>query len=115
MHNPTTIDSSSSNPHNMPDNEAISKAIDDLSSQEVPNVNATAKKYNIIQSMLQCCFTAKTTSRHEGCSRSFMLLTDAQELTLIEYLNKLSVCSLHMTPQLLENFVVEIIHRPVGQ
>ena len=99
----------------MPDNEAISKAIDDLSSQEVPNVNATAKKYNIIQSTLQRRFTAKTTSRHEGCSKSLMLLTDAQESTLIKYLNKLSACGLHMTPQLLENLVVEIIHRPIGQ
>ena len=48
MHNPTTIDCSSSNPHNMPVKEAISKAIDDSNSQKIPNVNVTAKRYNII-------------------------------------------------------------------
>ena len=99
----------------MPDNEAISKAIDDLSSQEVPNVNATAKKYNIIQSTLQRRFTAKTTSCHKNHSKSLMLLTDAQKLIFIEYLNKLSVHSLHMTFQLLKNLVVEIIHHFIKQ
>ena len=71
----------------MPNNEAISKAIDDLGSQEIQNVNATAIKYNIVQSTLQRRFTAKTTTRHEGRSRSPMLLTDAQESTLIEHIN----------------------------
>ena len=66
----------------MSNNEAISKAIDDLNSQEVPNVNATAQKYNLVQSTLQRRFTGQTTSRHEGRSRSLMLLTDAQESTL---------------------------------
>ena len=48
MHNPTTIDCSSSNPHNMPNTETISKAIDDSNLQKISNVNATAKKYNNI-------------------------------------------------------------------
>ena len=115
MHNPTKNHLAYSNTHNMANNEAISKAIDDLNSQEVPNVNATAQKYNLVQSTLQRRFTGQTTSRHEGRSRSLMLLTDAQESTLIEHINKLSARGLHPTPQMLENLVVEIIKRPVGE
>ena len=44
-----------------------------------------------------------------------MLLTNAQELTLIEYLNELSACGLHPTPQMLENFVIEIVGHSVGE
>ena len=96
-------------------NDAILKAIDDLNSQEVPNVNATAKKYNIVQSTLQRRFKGQTVSYTEAQSRSTMLLTTAQESALIEHINELSARGLHLTPQLLENLIVEIVRRPIGE
>ena len=99
----------------MTNNDAILKAIDDLNSQEIPNVNATAKKYNLVQSTLQRRFNKQTVSYSEARSRTAILLSAAQESVLIEYINKLSARGLHLTPQLLENLVVEIIRRPVGE
>lgn len=99
----------------MVNNEAILKAIDDLKSQEAPNVRNTARKYNINHATLQRRFNGETVSHSEARSRSTMLLTTAQESVLIEHINKLSARGLHLTPQLLENFVVEIIRRPVGE
>ena len=105
----------SSNTCNMADNKAIEQAISDLNAQEAPNIRATAKKYDLVPSTLMRRFKQKTVSRSEGQSRSNMLLTNAQELTLIEYLNKLSTRGLHPTPQMLENLVVEIIGRSIGE
>ena len=115
MHNPTKLHHPHSNIHNMHKNDAILKAIDDLNSQEVPNVNATAKKYNIVQSTLQRRFKGQTVSYTEAQSRSTMLLTTAQESALIEHINELSARNLHLTPQLLENLIVEIIRHPIGE
>ena len=92
----------------MPNNEAISKAIDDLSSQKIPNVNVTAEKYNIIQFMLHRCFTMKFIIRHKSCSKSFMLFTNVQKLILIEHINEFSVRDLHLMFQLFKKFVVEM-------
>lgn len=99
----------------MANNEAISNVIDDLLSQKVPNITATARKYGIVQSTLQRRFTGQTVSRHEGRSRSTMLLTDAQESLLIEHINKVSARNMHPTPQMVENLVREITGRPVGE
>ena len=99
----------------MVNNEAISKAIDDLISQEVPNVRSTAKKHNIHRSTLQRRFNGETVSHSEARSRSAMLLTNAQESVLIEHINELSACGLHPTPQMLDNLVVEIIGHSIGE
>ena len=115
MHHPTKNHLAYSNTHNMANNEAILEAIDDLRSQEVPNVRATARKYEIVQSTLQRRFNHQTVSRNEARSRSNMILTNAQESTLIEYINKLSARGLHPTPQMLENLVVEIVGHSIGE
>ena len=79
--------------------EAIEQAISDLNSQEVPNIRAAAKKYNVVHSTLLRRFNKQTVSRSEGQSSSNMLLTNAQELALTKYLNKLSARGLYPTPQ----------------
>ena len=99
----------------MSNNEAILDAIDDLKLQKIPNFAATAKKYNIVRSTLQRRFEGQTVSRSEAQSRSNMLLTNAQESVLIEYINKLSARNMHPTPQMVENLVVEITGRHVGE
>ena len=94
---------------------SIEQAIDDLISQEAPNIRSTAQKYGIVESTLRRRFKGQTVSYGEARSRTAMLLTTAQESVLIEHINKLSARGLHLTPQLLENLVVEVIHRPVGE
>ena len=99
----------------MANNEAIEQAIDDLNSQEAPNIRETARKYNVIHSTLLRRFKGQTVSYDEAQSRTAILLTTAQESVLIEHINKLSARGLHLIPQLLENLVVEITHRSVKE
>ena len=99
----------------MINNQAILNAIDDLNSQEIPNLAATAKKYDIVRSTLQRRFEGQTVTYAEARSRSTMLLTNAQESVLIEHINKLSTRNMHPTPQMLENLVVEITRHPVRE
>ena len=62
--NPTNIDSPSLNSSIMVNNEAILEAIDDLQSQEAPNINATARKHN-------CCASTSSCEGVEGEQRNF--------------------------------------------
>ena len=93
----------------------IELAINDLISQKAPNIRSTAEKYGVVESTLRRRFKGQTVSHSESRSRSTMLLTNAQEQVLIEYLNKLSARGMHPTPQMLENLVVEIVKRPLGE
>ena len=93
----------------MVNNEAISIAIDDLESQETPNITATAKTYQIDPSTLWRRYNGRTVSHAEARSRSTMLLTNAQESVLVEYINKLCARGMHPTPQIVESLVVEIL------
>ena len=98
----------------MVNNDAILKAIDDLNSQDAPNVRSTTKQYNVHRSTLQRRYNGQIISYDEAHSRSLKLLTNAQESVLIEYINKLSTRGLHPTPQMLENLVVELVGKPIG-
>lgn len=82
----------------MVNNQAISKAIDDLNSQENPNITATARKYKIDRTTLLRRYNYKTVSDTKFRSRSLKLLTDTQESVLIEYINKLSTRGIYPTP-----------------
>ena len=82
----------------MANNDAILKAIDDLNSQEVPNINTTAKKYNIVQSTLQRRFKNQTISYNEAQSKLIILFTTTQKSVFIKYINELSARDLHLTP-----------------
>ena len=98
----------------MVNNQAIGKAIDDLNLQKVPNITATAKKYNIDRTTLSRRYNSKTVSDASFRSQSLQLLTNAQESVLIEYINKLSTRGIHLTPQILGNLLVEIVGHPIG-
>ena len=95
----------------MVNNDAILKAIDDLNSQDAPNVRSTAKQYNVHRSTLQRRYNGQTTSYDEAHSRSLKLLTNVQESIFIEYVNKLSTRGLHPTLQMFENLVVEFVNK----
>ena len=99
----------------MVNNEAILKAIDDLNSQELPNVTSTARKYKIVPSTLQRRYNGQTTSHYDAHSRSLKLLTNVQESILVEHINKLSTRNMHPTPQILENLVTELVGHRIGE
>jgi len=93
----------------------IQLALDDLKSQEVVNFAATAKKYNLDRTTLMRRFKGKTTSNQDANSIHHKLLTDAQEEILLRHISDLSNRGMPPTPQILENLIVEIVRKPIGQ
>ena len=81
----------------------------------MPNVAATARKYNIIQSTLQRRFKNKTIFHNEDQSKNNILFTNAQEGILIKYINKFSTRNIYLTIQTVENFIKKIIDYIVGE
>jgi hypothetical protein len=67
----------------------IELAIDDLNSQEVPRVRATAKQYGVDPSTLSRRWRGKTESR-EDYRENKSLLNKQQQQTLINEINRLS-------------------------
>jgi Tc5 transposase DNA-binding domain len=97
------------------DHEArIQAAITDLQSQERVNYSATAKRYNLERTTLAKRFQGKTVSNQEATSYARRQLTDTQEKTLIQYINKLSNRGIPPTPQIVKNLAVEIAGDKLG-
>ena len=92
----------------MTKNEANEQAIDDLKSQEVPNIDATARKWNVVEFILRHWYKNESVFYFEVYFKSIILFTNIQKLIFIEYINKFSVCNMHLIFQMFENFVVEI-------
>ena len=97
----------------MANNALIEQAIDDLISQDAPNVRETARKYDLVHSTLLRRYNGRTVSTAEALSQKRQLLTDTQEEVIIKYLNKLSDRGFHPTPQILKNVVVEVVGHPI--
>ena len=96
-------------------NEAqLSLAIEDLSSQEHPNYNGTAKKYGVARTTLRDRFTNKHQSFAQFQAESIQCLNTVQEKTLISQINKLTLKKIPPTAQITKNLTEEIIRRPVG-
>jgi hypothetical protein len=93
-----TTNAPTSKLHKMDHDARIESAITDLESQGHPNVTATAKKWKVARETLSKRFRGETVSRQEATSYTRKKLTDAQEETLIKYINKLSDQGLPPTP-----------------
>jgi Tc5 transposase DNA-binding domain len=100
--------------NSMDHNARIQAAIADLESQDRRNIAATAKKYNIARETLSKRFRGETASNQDANSYSRQQLTDIQESTLIEYINKLSNRGLPPTPQIVKNLAEEIAGVTLG-
>ena len=98
----------SSNANSMDHDARIEAAIADLESQERVNYSATAKKWNVDRTTLAKRHRGKTGSNQDANSYARQRLTDTQEKTLIEYINKLSDRGLPPTPQIIKNLAEEI-------
>jgi hypothetical protein len=103
------------NANNMDHEARIQAAITDLQSQERVNYSATAKRYNLERTTLAKRFQGKTVSNQEATSYARRQLTDTQEKTLIQYINKLSNRGIPPTPQIVKNLAVEIAGIKLGK
>ena len=98
----------------MDHNALIEAAIADLKSQDRQNIAATAKKWGVARETLSKRFQGKTVSNQEANSYARRQLTDTQEKTLIQYINKLSDRGIPPTPQIVKNLAVEIAGIQLG-
>ena len=92
----------------MVNNEAISKAIEDLESQEAPNIKRTAEKYGLERTTLAKRWKGQTTSMADHVSTIRQCLTNAQEKALVLVINKLTDRRLPPTSAIVRNLVEEI-------
>ena len=115
MPNPTQSHHVCSKCFTMSKNQAIEHAINDLKSQKTPNINATAKKWDVIESTLRCHYKSKTVSCSKSQFKNNMLFTNAQEDIFIKHINKFSVCNLHPIIQTVKNFAKKIISHLVKE
>ena len=95
--------------------DQFTQAINDLKSQARPNIAATAKRYGLKRETLSKRFRGVTVSRVEAISENSKQLTDAEEETLITYVNKITNRGFPPTPQILKNIAESIAHVKLGR
>ena len=71
-------------------NAPIDLALAELSLQDVPNVVATAKKFNVVESTLRRRWKGETMSKKNVASEYHQRLINAQEEALIHQINRLT-------------------------
>lgn len=99
----------------MAHNARIAAAIADLESQDRPNVSSTAKRHGVARKTLEDRFKGKSSTIEEANSNARRQLSDAQEETLIECVNKLTDQGFPPTPQILKNIAESIAHKRLGR
>jgi hypothetical protein len=99
----------------MDHNARIQAAIDDLKSQNRTNFAAIARKWNIHRTTLTRRFQGIQGTIQDANSYIRQQLTETQEETLIEYVNKLNDRGFPPTPQILKNIAESIAHTTLGR
>jgi Tc5 transposase DNA-binding domain len=95
--------------------DRIDTAIADLNTQEVPNVSATARKYDIEGTTLRNRLQGKSTSMADHISQRRQCLTNAEESSLIQIINKLTDRNIPPTASIVKNLAEEIRGSNVGK
>jgi len=95
--------------------DRIPEAIADLESQEVPNVKATAEKYDVARKTLENRWKGKSVSMEEAVSIHRQCLTNAQERALVHLINKLTDRRIPPTASIVKNLAEEIRGQAVGK
>jgi hypothetical protein len=95
--------------------DRIPEAIADLESQEVPNVKATAEKYDVTRKTLENRWKGKSTSMEEAISTHRQCLTNSQERALIQLINRLTDRGMPPTTAIVKNLAEEIRGCAVGK
>ena len=96
-------------------NQSIDEALADLRLQEHPNILATAKKYQLVESTLRRRWQGITVSYQEAVSEYRQRLTNAQEEQLILQINRLTDRGIPLTAQIVRNLTKEMIGGPIGK
>ena len=95
--------------------DPIDKAIDELNAQLVPNIRATAKKYQLVESTLRRRWKGQTLSIRDAISQYQQRLTNVQEEALVHQINRLTDRRLPPTSRIIRNLVKEMISGSVGK
>jgi hypothetical protein len=93
----------------------IEKAINALDAQLIPNYSQVARDFGIERITLMRRHKGIYASRQEAISLYHKLLTNTQEEALISQINKLIVCGLPPTLQIVRNLTEEIIGRNISK
>ena len=88
--------------------DRIPEAIADLESQEVPNVKATAEKYDVTRKTLENQWKGKSISMEECISIYRQCLTNSQERALVELIIHLTNLRMPLTTAIIKNLAEEI-------
>ena len=99
----------------MPNESDILAAIKEVENSDIPNYAAISREHNIYPSTLSRRARGITQSREEVSSQQRQLLTNPQEASLIDYINKLSDKALHVTPKIVTNLVEELLQKAIGK
>lgn len=90
-------------------------AFDYLDRQEQLNYAEAARIFEIPRLTLMRRYTGRCGSREEANSEYRQLLNDAQEETLLRYIDELTNRFMPPTTQIIKNLAEELIKRPVGK
>ena len=96
-------------------NQSIDEALVYLSLQERPNILATVKKYQLVESTLRRRWQGRTVSYQDAASEYRQRLTNAQEEQLILQINRLTDRGIPPTAQIIRNLAEEMIGGAVGK
>ena len=96
-------------------NTRMTKALDDLESQQPPKYAETARKWKVDKSTLWRRHKGETGTIQDANSYTRQKLTNAQEEVLIGHLNRLTDRGLPPTPQILKNIAEEIAKTKLGK
>ena len=92
---------------------SIDLALADLNAQLLPNIRATARKYQLVKSTLRRRWNSQTTSRQDTSSKYIQRLTNSQEEVLIEQINRLTDRGLPPTSKIVKNLAEEMLQGPI--
>ena len=99
----------------MTNSKVIDEAIDDLKSQECPNVAKTARKHGVDRKALDNRWKGKTVSMKEAVSTFRQALNNTEEEALVGLINKLTDRRMPPTSAIVKNLAEEIRGSPVGK
>jgi hypothetical protein len=105
MHASNVMHTTPSKSNKMVNEADMQAALVKLREMDVPNFTEVAIEFNLFRTTLSRRFYEQTVSRAEVASNLFKNLHDAQELALLQEINRLSDLGLHFTPQILQTTV----------
>jgi hypothetical protein len=98
----------------MAHNDQIERAIAHLKAQNLPNIVATAREFEVLRLTLSRQFSRKTTSCSQATATHHMKLSPVQEKVLVTHINKLNNCKLPSTMQIVRNLTKELLKSDVS-